>query len=374
MYTAAFESLFTVNMGITPGERILVFSDEIRADESPSPGDADRRRRLHETAAAAAAFAEHAYGNTSFVSFPATTASGAEPPDTLWRAAMGDDTIDRLAQAGILQRLIAKSASANDLEAARRTVTAGRDAVARVIIALANNSTSHTRFRSLATAAGARFASLPHFDPEMFLTSMQVDWKALADRTAKLAAAVNRAVAVEVATPNGTRMLIGKEGRTAEGDDGLLMIPGSFGNLPAGEVYLAPLEGSSEGRMVLEYAPTRKLATPLVLTVKKGMVVDIQGDEPYRKVLEEKFAESGNNRNIAELGIGTNDRASRPDNILEAEKILGTIHIALGDNSGFGGTVSTPFHEDYVFYHPTLTAILSDGSRETLLEDGKPAV
>ena len=72
----------------------------------------------------------------------------------------------------------------------------------------------------------------------------------------------------------------------------------------------------------------------------------------------------------AELGIGTNDRATRPDNILEAEKILGTIHIALGDNSGFGGTVSTPYHEDYVFYQPTLTAVMADASRITVLREG----
>ncbi len=80
------------------------------------------------------------------------------------------------------------------------------------------------------------------------------------------------------------------------------------------------------------------------------------------------------NRNIAELGIGTNDRASRPDNILEAEKILGTIHIAFGDNSSFGGKVSTPFHEDYVFYGPTVTAILEDGTRDILLDEGKLVV
>jgi leucyl aminopeptidase (aminopeptidase T) len=205
----------------------------------------------------------------------------------------------------------------------------------------------------------------------MFFTSMLVDWQALAERTGRLAAAVNRGVAIEVEAPNGSRMRFGKEGRPAAGDDGILTAPGSFGNLPAGEVYLAPLEGTSEGVMVLEYAPTRKLAAPVRLTVKEGSVVAVEGDEPHRRKLEEKFAENGKNRNIAELGIGTNDRATRPDNILEAEKILGTIHIALGDNSGFGGRVSTPFHEDYVFYRPTLTAIMADGSRETLLRDGK---
>ncbi|HEY4745309.1 MAG TPA: peptidase, partial [Desulfuromonadaceae bacterium] len=63
--------------------------------------------------------------------------------------------------------------------------------------------------------------------------------------------------------------------------------------------------------------------------------------------------------------------AHRPDNVLEAEKIMGTIHIALGDNSGFGGTVSAPFHEDYVFYHPTLTAIGADGQEAVIIDDGR---
>jgi len=75
------------------------------------------------------------------------------------------------------------------------------------------------------------------------------------------------------------------------------------------------------------------------------------------------------NANIAEIGIGTNDRAVRPDNILESEKILGTIHVALGDNSSFGGKVKTPFHQDFVFFR--LVLIFRDSSEETLMKDGK---
>jgi len=265
---------------------------------------------------------------------------------------------------------MAKEATLHDLGRSRELVLARSQEVADVVIALANNSTSHTRFRLLVNTAGGRFASLPHFDPEMFFTSMQVDWHTLAERTSRLAEAVNAATEILVETPNGTRMRIGKAGRQAKGDDGLLTAAGSFGNLPAGEVYLAPLEGTSEGIMVLEYGPTRKLSSPLELIVRNGMVVEIRGEEPHRQWLEGRFAENDKNRNIAELGIGTNDRATRPDNILEAEKILGTIHIALGDNSGFGGTVQTPFHEDYVFYRPTLTAVAANGSRTELLRDG----
>ncbi len=370
-FTDAFTSLFAVNMGIQPGERVVVFSDTIRPSEEPAPADRERRLRLHAVAEAAARFAKETFGNASFVSYPATAAPGAEPPEELWRVVLGDAIVDGLIRERIFDRLLAKETGETELARAEEIVLAHREQVANVVIALANNSTSHTRFRSLVNAAGGRFASLPNFDPEMFFTSMRVDWQALAARTSRLAAAVNRAEEIIVETPNGTHMCFGKGGRTAEGDDGLLTTPGSFGNLPAGEVYLPPLEGTSEGVMVLEYAPTRKLATPLTLTVKDGMVSAIAGDEPHRRKLEAKFAESEKNRNIAELGIGTNDCASRPDNVLEAEKILGTIHIALGDNSGFGGEVQTPFHEDYVFYQPTLTAVAADGTRETLLRDGK---
>lgn len=372
MYTLedAFQSLFTVNMGVQPGERIVVFSDMIRSDEQVSLPDTDRRTRLLAVARQAAEYGARTFGSCRFVSFPATAASGAEPPVELWRATFGDTIVDALAAEGLLQALLAKTATDREKARAEEIVTAhGRDVV-DVVVAMANNSTSHTRFRSLLNRAGCRFASLPHFDPEMFFSSLQVDWSDLAKRTGRLAERINRSVAITVETANGTRMQFGKIGRTAAGDDGLLTAPGSFGNLPAGEVYLAPLEGSAEGVMVIEYAPTRVLTSSLELVVSGGQVVEIRGDEPYREILEKRFAQSTLNRNIAELGIGTNDRASRPDNILEAEKILGTIHIALGDNSGFGGKVSTPFHEDYVFYRPTVTIQLADGAEEVLLRDG----
>lgn len=366
----AFASLFSVNMGVIPGERIVVFGDLIRPDESQSGFDADRRRRLHATARAAADFAASEYGRVSFVDFPATPASGAEPPERLWQKVFGNELVSELKVSGLLERLLLKEATPDDLARAESLVSARKGDVAAVIVAMANNSTSHTRFRHLANSAGSRFASLPHFDPEMFFTSMSVDWHSLADRTSRLADMVNRGDQILLSSPNGTRLSFSKKGRAAEGDDGLLTSYGSFGNLPAGEVYLAPLEGTAEGELVLEYAPTRRLLSPLRLLVRGGEVVDVIGDEPYREWLEGKFAESRKNRNIAELGIGTNDRASRPDNILEAEKILGTIHVALGDNSGFGGTVSTPFHEDYVFYEPTVKVQAGDGSELLILDSG----
>jgi len=367
----AFKSLFEINMGIKPGERVLVFSDLIRTDETVTESDLDRRTRLHQVAGLAAAFASKVWGAGSFIDFPATAASGVEPPKNLWLATFGASAIGELDAADLLDKLLAKAASPGEFATALEIVQIHKSDVAEIIIAMSNNSTSHTRFRALANSCGARFASLPHFDPEMFHTSMNVDWNALAGRTERLVAAVNKAEWIRVTTPNSTDMMICKQGRHAGGDDGMLTVAGSFGNLPAGEAYLAPLEGKSHGTMVIEWGPTRKLDQPLRLTIENGVVVAMEGDDLHRSKLEARFIENVNCRNIAELGIGTNDKASRPDNVLEAEKILGTIHIALGDNTGFGGKVSAPFHEDYVFYQPTMTAIMLDGSQQIIIDSGR---
>ena len=179
------------------------------------------------------------------------------------------------------------------------------------------------------------------------------------------------AEAVEISTPNGSKISFSIKGRKALADTGILTAAGSFGNLPAGEVFLAPVEGTSKGRLVLEWAPTRELSSPVTLTIRRGRVEEISGDEDFAEELRTRVAEREENRNIAEFGIGTNHRAKRPDNILESEKILGTIHIALGDNSTFGGTVKTPFHQDFVFFKPTVRLVLKDGRRTLLMEKGK---
>jgi leucyl aminopeptidase (aminopeptidase T) len=212
---------------------------------------------------------------------------------------------------------------------------------------------------------------MPLFEISMLEGSMNVDWKALAQMTAVIAKVVNTAAFVEIKTPNGTSLSFSKKGRQVFSDTGILTRKGSFGNLPAGEVFLAPVEETARGRLVLEWGPTRQLESPITLTVENGYVVDISGKDAYADHLRIRLSERKENGNIAELGIGTNKAANRPDNILESEKIFGTVHIALGDNSSFGGKVMTPFHQDFVFFKPTVTLIHKDGRRKEILRAGK---
>lgn len=372
MLTDSIRAIYTTNLGVKKGERVLVFTDRASAREVLEAKDQCRRERLRDIVLLTAEVGKSFTKNVVYHEYPSTLSHGAEPPEELWCLAFGERAITTLKREGLLMLLLAKNISERETRRAEMIVKKHKGLSVNALIALSNYSTSHTRFRDLLTrVCGARYASMPLFDVSMFESSMDVDWKALAKRTNAIAKTVTSAETIEIKTPNGTRLSLSKKGRKAFADTGILTRPGSFGNLPAGEVFLAPLEGSAYGQLVLQWSSVRELGSPLTVTVRDGCVVKIEGQEPYADVLRAKLDERKENANIAELGIGTNAKAKRPDNILESEKILGTIHVAFGDNSSFGGSVKTPFHQDFVFFKPTVVLIDKDGTRTTLMKEGK---
>ncbi|MEK6978490.1 MAG: aminopeptidase [Candidatus Hydrothermarchaeota archaeon] len=194
------------------------------------------------------------------------------------------------------------------------------------------------------------------------------DYLPMAERTDRVAEILARARRAEVHGRAGTAltMELGGWQRLSASSTGLLHERGAFGNLPAGEAAIAPLEGTTEGRIVFDrnIANVGLLHEPVEVDVKGGRVQGIEGGEEaerLRFILER--APKGDN--IAELGIGTNDTASLQGSILVEEKALGTIHIGLGDNSHLGGTVEAGVHLDGIILEPT---VIIDG--RTLLDGG----
>jgi aminopeptidase len=364
--------IFRINLGVKKNERVLIFNDRISKKEDIDKSDKDRRSKLRYLSLLAAEIGNNFCKSITLHEYSAAGSHGTEPPAELWELAFGKKTVEIFKKDRILSPILKKNIKDKDIKRAEDIIRRYKKDAVNCVIALSNYSTSHTRFRDFLTRiCGCRYASMPLFDISMLEGAMNVDWKALAKRTRRLAKEVNNAESITVKTSNGTYISFSKIGRMTLSDTGILTRKGSFGNLPAGEVYLAPLEGTSNGRLILEWGPTRQLDSPITLTVKDGYVVDISGNDKYAEYLSTKLSERKENRNIAELGIGTNDAAKRPDNVLESEKILGTIHIALGDNSSFGGNVNTPFHQDFVFFSPTVTLICKDGSEKELLKAGR---
>lgn len=371
MITKTIHAIYKINLGIKRNERVIVFTDRVTPSEVLRENDLCRRERLRDISLLTAEIGKAFTKKIIYHEYAATESHGAEPPEELWNMAFGQRAISELKRHRLLPLLIKKEITDDGIKRAEAIISKNKRYAVNAVIALSNYSTSHTRFRDFLTRiCGCRYASMPIFDVSMLEGSMNVDWKRLSKRTMSIARIVNTAETIEIKTPNGTHITMSKKGRQALSDDGILTKPGSFGNLPAGEVFFAPIEGTARGKLVLEWATTRELKSPVTLIIEEGIVKEIIGDEPYADYLRAKLNEKNENRNIAELGIGTNDRAKRPDNILESEKILGTIHIALGDNSSFGGRVKTPFHQDFVFFKPTVMLKTKDNKCVYLLKDG----
>ncbi|HEY1538596.1 MAG TPA: hypothetical protein VGF63_04295, partial [Solirubrobacteraceae bacterium] len=151
--------------------------------------------------------------------------------------------------------------------------------------------------------------------------------------------------------PRGTDVHFDLRGRAAIPDAGDLTARGAFGNLPCGEGFASPAGG--EGTIVASSIHQRLPDTPVLVTVSDGRLASAEGDGAVA-FLAHLDAHGPLGRNLAELGIGTNDRATLTGNTLEDEKILGTAHVAFGASAGIGGTVTVPVHEDIVVLEPSL--------------------
>jgi len=275
------------------------------------------------------------------------------------------DAARPLAKEVLLLEFDARALNGEEPPAPTPTAMAAVDAV----LAVTSRSITHTAARRAATAAGARVATMPGITEECLIRTMNADYHAIAARTERVATRLTSARVARVTTTAGTDVTLPIDGIAAIASTGLILRSGQWGNLPSGEAYLRPEEGKSEGVIVVDgsLAGIGKVKKPVRITVKQGMVSNVTGG-PEAKQFAEQIEKVGSPaRNVAELGVGTNDRAVVTGNILEDEKILGTVHIAFGNNASMGGTVSVPYHVDGILLRPTLT--LDD---EVVLQDGRP--
>lgn len=225
-----------------------------------------------------------------------------------------------------------------------------------VLIAPTTMSLSHTEARAAASRKGTRAATLPGITQDMLERTMRADYSAVRRASALLASLLTEASVVHITSPAGTDVTIDVSGREALADDGDLREPGAFGNLPAGEGFIAPVEGGTDGRIVFDGSiwPVGILEEPIVATVSEGYAVAFEG--PRAEEFEGHIAPHGREAYaVAELGIGTNGAATLTGQVLEDEKIRGTIHIAFGDNHSFGGAIRVPSHQDGIVLNPTVT-------------------
>lgn len=235
-----------------------------------------------------------------------------------------------------------------------------------VVIAPTTMSLTHTQARINATKAGVRIASMPGITEKMMISGgITADYRIINDRAKKWNERLKNVHEVRVMTEAGTDIIFDLEGCTWMMDTGMCQEKGCSSNLPAGEMYIAPkdangvfvVDGSMSGFGILD--------SPIKITVRNRYVTSIEGKHA-EKLISMLDAVGEKARNIAELGIGINPEAKLIGNVLEDEKVGGTVHIALGDNSCFGGDVVAGIHLDGIIKEPVL---FLDGEKFILSDD-----
>jgi leucyl aminopeptidase (aminopeptidase T) len=323
-------NMLRVNMGLNAREQVLVVTDaptigEWRTKTSAEQTEAVQRSILAKMVSeiASEAFPK---SNVEFFAYPSVGRHGAYP---------GIEVEERMKAAD-------------------------------VVIAITTYSLTHTDAREHACQAGARVASMPNFLADMFYPHgpMAADYTKITRETEKIAGLITEANQATIRTKAGTDLTFSIKGRKGMSDTGMFIEKRAWGNLPSGEAYCVPLEGTANGTVVVPKGWFPDLRENMILTFKEGSVISIDrggkvGDK-YRQLLsldkeEEPYL---SRRNLAELGVGTNPNAKRPDNTLEAEKIRGTVHVAIGDNYHMGGTVKADLHQDFIM--PLATLSLDD--------------
>jgi aminopeptidase len=321
---SAVIQMFKVNMGVKPGEKVLVLSDVPTRREWRNRSRSEISKMLSETllGKTVAEIVRDAFPpcQVDFYPYFSLGRSGVEPPK---------------AMAQTMKRY-------------------------HVIVAINSFSLTHTKAREQASKAGVRVATMRGAIPEMFYPdgAISVNYLEVERETKLIAGFLTRANEAKIISGAGTNLTLSLKGRKGGEDSGIYVKPGRWGNLPAGEAYIAPVEGTAEGDLVVEKGWFPNLTEEMTILFRKGEVEEIRGGGEVNRMISQILGLHSRKKrkrcNLAELGIGTNPKARRTDITIEAEKIKGTIHIGIGDNSHMGGKVAADYHQDFVICRPDL--------------------
>ncbi len=222
-----------------------------------------------------------------------------------------------------------------------------------VIISVASTTLYHSNARIAACRAGARFLSMAGCTMQVLASgAMFADFEKQETLVRKVAHHFTRSRRIRVTSRAGTDLDLRVVGRRGGSVTGMSKHPGDATGVPDIEAYVAPIEGSTNGTLIVDGSTsvTGLVYKPIKIEFAHGKATRIAGGHEARLLL--KVLRDAHNRaafNVAEFGIGLNPLARIRGAIIEDEATLGTAHIAVGDNSKLGGRNKAPLHIDLVF-------------------------
>lgn len=245
-------------------------------------------------------------------------------------------------------------------------------AAADVIFGCTKFSLFHSQARKDAVQKGARFVNMVDYSAEMMEKgALFCNFEEVGKTCTKVADKLQDKNICRITTAKGTDFTCSIKGRNPFAQFGRSLTPGVSSSPPDIECATCAVEGTGNGIIYIDGSiphPLLGLITDdIKLTIKDSKIVKIEGGKQAE--IFTNLLESFNDPNvyyIGEIGFGLNPMCTLSGRMLEDEGFGGTIHLACGDNVGFGGTVKSPYHIDMVFRAPT--AYIDD---ECILQNGE---
>jgi leucyl aminopeptidase (aminopeptidase T) len=216
-----------------------------------------------------------------------------------------------------------------------------------VVFVATERSITHTIARRAASREGVRVASMPGITEEMLREGgMTADFREIHKEAKRLGKRFKLAKQMRLASEAGTDLQLDVKGRQWFSEDtGICHRKGEFTNLPAGEVFVSPVEGTADGTIVIDASFRGLVSEPVEIEVHGGFAVKITGATDVVRELNKGGKEA---RNLAKIGIGLNPKARIIGKELEDAKVMGAISFGLGDSVRFGGRLKAPIYLEAV--------------------------
>lgn len=219
---------------------------------------------------------------------------------------------------------------------------------------------NYHRFASAVSLGSLTIEQIPSL-----MHTMNTDYEKMKLRGDMIKTILDSGKEIRIKTPAGTDLTVGIEGKKAVINNGCYQKPKTGGNIPAGEVYIAPKMKNVNGTIVIDGSSayrdgTQLITEPIKLIVENGEIKNIEGKEEADKLSEtlewahKKAKYPWGIRRIGEIGIGINPNASIAGATIIDEKSLGTCHVGIGSNYWFGGTIYAIIHLDQILKNPKI--------------------
>jgi leucyl aminopeptidase (aminopeptidase T) len=202
--------------------------------------------------------------------------------------------------------------------------------------------------------AGARILSMFRITPDALCRTVPIDYRALTLEMKKIKRTLDASNFVEIFSPKGTRLHVRMANRPTRLALGSVRKPGEIDFIPAGAIGVAPLEGTAEGKVIVDgtILGFGRCLKPITFEIEKGRVKKVKGGDDW-KGLKELLRRDENASVLCEIGLGANPKA-RLVGGPEDERVRGSVHFGLGENRYFGGTLASESHLDGTMLGATL--------------------